>query len=89
MQVEIRVGKYTIKKKFCLFKIFLNCGIIRQNATFYLFKFSDVALDFGVGVAVPKNIKLELYGLDEKIMRSFHTILFEIKSTMFSHSSPL
>ena len=35
-----------------------------------LILFSDVVLDSGDGVVVPKNIPPELYGLDEKIGRN-------------------
>ena len=49
--------------------------------------FSDVVLDSGDGVVVPKNIPPELFGLDEKTGRSSHLISFGIKSTMCSHSS--
>ena len=52
-----------------------------------LILFSDVVLDSGDGVVVPKNIPPELYGLDEKTGRNSLLISFGIKSTMCSHSS--
>ena len=52
-----------------------------------LILFSDVVLDSGDGVVVPKNIPPELYGLDEKTGRNFLQTSFEIKSTMSFRSS--
>ena len=49
--------------------------------------FSDVVLDSGDGVVVPKNILPELFGLDEKTGRNFLLTSFGIKSIMSLHSS--